>query len=144
MSDDARETLAALVRHLRRELRQSRNGLCVQDRPYPVVFAVTAIQGFLDGGYPSLDAAFGIAPPKRGRPKAAFRWNAAHFKAAEEALYMRIRGMSWIAIAKKMNWISDERELRRIYKRYLPAIGRAIAEEIGNSPKHGNSLDDGD
>jgi hypothetical protein len=126
MSDDGREILAALVRHLRRG--DASHG--------PAAFAVKAIQGFLDGDHLTLDAAFGICPRARGRPKA--RKYDKNFATASKAFDMKnYRGMDWPQICDELG-LKDVRELRRIYKRFYKAVLQDEAKAIIASLRGGD------
>ena len=75
----------------------------------------------------SLELALGLRRGK-GRPKATGPGK--HFEVARQVFVLReLQGKSWQAACGELNF-ADQRELQKIYKRELPKVLRAYADEI--------------
>ena len=75
----------------------------------------------------SLERALGLRRGK-GRPKKAGPGK--HFKVVRKAFILRqLQGKSWKAVCEELNF-ADQRELQKIYKRELPKVLRAYADEL--------------
>jgi hypothetical protein len=84
-----------------------------------------------DGG--SLEGALGLRRGK-GKPKATGPGK--HFQVVRQAFFLReLQGKSWKTVCGELNF-TDQRELQKIYKRELPKVLRALADEIVLRLKH--------
>ena len=75
----------------------------------------------------SLERALGLRRG-RGRPKKVGPGK--HFKVVRKAFILReLQGKSWKTVCEELNF-TDQRELQKIYKRELPKVLRAYADEL--------------
>ena len=77
-------------------------------------------------GSGSLEQALGLRRGK-GRPKETAPGK--HFQVAKRVLFLKSRGKSWKTVCDELNF-TDQRELQKIYKRELPKVLRAYADEL--------------
>ena len=78
-------------------------------------------------GSGSLEQALGLRRGK-GRPKEAGPGK--HFQLVRQVFFLReLRGKSWKTVCDELNF-PDQRELQKIYKRELPKVLRAYADEL--------------
>ena len=87
-----------------------------------------------DGG--SLERALGLRRGK-GRPKDTGPGK--HFQLVGQVFFLKSRGKSWKTVCEELNF-EDQRELQKIYKRELPKVLRAYADEIVNRLKRRDVL----
>lgn len=131
-NSDTREKLADFARRLRK--------LSFPTSPIPVDltrFVAGAIESYLCGQYPSLDAAFGLTP-KKGRPRKLQE----HEAIARDIFLMRLANKPWKditdAMVAKGSKITDERTLRRIDEEFFIKLGsEEIARRLGWLPRDG-------
>lgn len=100
-TEEAKEWLGGLADYLEK----------VPNASSRLVFASSAIRGYLSGEQKSLNHAFGLVRPI-GRQKRRSK----HFELALKVFDERLNGESWKSICDKHSF-DDERELRRILKR---------------------------
>lgn len=146
-AEAVRDVLAAFVLQLR--------DLSFPSSPVSVEiarFAADAFAAYLDGGEQTLDKAFGVARG-RGAPATA---TAGHVELARKMVQIirniSLRKSAWIAdsvtpstlawraifqAALDEDWsVTDESELRKIYKRFASAaIGESIARRLGDADR---------
>ena len=77
-------------------------------------------------GSGSLEQALGLRRGK-GRPKETAPGK--HFQVAKRVLFLKSRCKSWKTVCDELNF-TDQRELQKIYKRELPKVLRAYADEL--------------
>lgn len=125
-NSDTREKLADFARRLRK--------LSFPTSPIPIDlarFVAGAIESYLCGQHPSLDAAFGLTP-KKGAPRTLQE----HEAIARDIFLMRLANKSWKdichAMAAKGCKITDERTLRRIDEEFSIKLGsEEVARRLG-------------
>lgn len=124
----ARETLARLAEHLRRQ----KLPVPVEGRILPIKWAAKAadaIERYLSGEAKSLDAAFGLTP-QRGRPTTKAGEHKAIARVAGE---LKLAGNSWTdvcdALSTRGATVTDVRTVRRIVDEYSNEFFVVTAED---------------